>query len=161
MEKSQVVMFLKNYLSNFYKASFYSDLYGKTFKTTEQYFMYEKAVFFKDFEAAEKILKTDDPQKAKDLGRLVKNYVNAEWAKIRYDVMLDANILKFTQNEDIKAKLLATGDKLLIECNLKDAIWSCGLDMSNPDVLDKSKWAGTNLLGEVLMEVRTYLKEKK
>jgi len=154
-----VIPFLKNYMSNFYTAPFYSDLYGKTFKTTEQYFMYEKAIFFGDTETADKIMLSTTPQKAKELGREVKNFVEAEWSKVRYAVMYDANLLKFLQTPDIAQKLVATKDALLVECNIKDKIWSCGLDMKDPNVADQSKWLGQNLLGKVLMDVRKYLIE--
>lgn len=152
-----VIPFLKNYMSNFQFAPFYSDLYNKTFKTTEQYFMYAKAMYFSDEQAADQIIDADTPQQAKDLGRAVKNYVDSEWSKIRYSVMYEANLLKFLQNNDLRQKLMSTKDSLLIECNVKDLIWSCGLDIKDPDVLDESKWLGQNLLGKVLMDVREYL----
>ena len=146
-------------MSNFHKASFYSDLYNLTFKTTEQYFMYAKAIYFKDFETANKILIADTPQKAKELGRTVKNYVDSDWSKVRYSVMYQANLLKFSQNSDIRQKLIDTKDSLLVECNVKDKIWSCGLDIKDPNVPYPANWVGQNLLGQVLMDVRNYLTE--
>ena len=41
---------------------------------------------------------------------------------IAYEVLL----AKFTQNEDLKKKLLETGDAYLVECAGSDKIWACG-----------------------------------
>ena len=54
---------------------------------------------------------------------------------------------KFSQNQDLKEKLKATGDTILAECAVKDCIWGIGLSMKDPDRLDRSKWKGQNLLG--------------
>ena len=60
--------------------------------------MYEKAVVFGDEETAEKILQEGkNPKRAKQLGRQVKNYDDAVWNKIRYHIMLYANIHKYFQ----------------------------------------------------------------
>ena len=50
--------------------------------------MWIKAKTFGDEETADKILQLGaDPQKAKDLGRLVKNYDDCVWNEKRYQVM--------------------------------------------------------------------------
>jgi ribA/ribD-fused uncharacterized protein len=54
--------------------------------------------------------------------------------------------------------LLDTGDKILVEGNAKDNIWAVGLDWNDDRILDPSNWNGQNLLGKVLMELRTELK---
>ena len=46
---------------------------------------------------------------------------------------------KFSQNQDLKEKLKATGDTILAECAVKDCIWGIGLSMKDPDRLDRSK----------------------
>lgn len=45
--------------------------------------------------------------------------------------------------------------------NGKDRIWGIGLYASDSRVRDESKWQGQNLLGKVLMEIRTMLKDHK
>ena len=64
---------------------------------------------------------------------------------------------KFSQNEDLKAKLKATDNSILAECAVKDRIWGIGLSMNNPDRLQIDKWKGQNLLGYALMMVRERL----
>lgn len=164
------IYFLKNWLSNFHIcnikvkiASNHHPLFKNieivsnkyhTFKNTEQLFMYRKAIMFNDNEVAEKILKAENPWEAKKLGRLVKNYDDEKWDIFRYSIMYHANLSKYTQNKDIKKKLINTYPKILVECNPRDSIWGIGLSEDDPDIYDKSKWKGKNLLGECLMEVR-------
>lgn len=54
---------------------------GFKWKTSEHYFMYQKAIFFKDYETAEKIKQCIRPEEAKRLGRKVKNFDNEAWEK--------------------------------------------------------------------------------
>lgn len=153
---AKIVPFLKGYLSNWYKAPF--TLNGKNFTNSEQYMMYQKAVVFGDTETAEKILASDSPREVKALGRQVKNYNDTVWNGLRQLVVYDALMAKFSQNEDLKKQLLATGDDILVECNGEDNIWAIHMYEDNPDVQDISKWKGQNLLGFTLMRVRENLK---
>lgn len=148
--------FLRGVLSNFEKC--YIKYKGHLFATTEQAFMWEKAIFFNDHESASKILKEENPAKAKKLGREVKNFDDSKWSKVCYEVMYKINFEKYFQNTRLKNILLNTGDKMIIEANPKDTRWGIGLSAEDDRVLDESQWQGENLLGKVLMEVRKELK---
>lgn len=143
------------YLSNWYPSRFFVD--GITFSSMEQYMMYQKAVCFHDVNAAAQILATDDVAQIKALGRLVKDYNDSHWNGVRQIIVYNGLFAKFSQNQDLKAQLLATGDSLLAECAVKDRIWGIGLSMHDPDRLDRTKWNGQNLLGYALMMVREKL----
>jgi hypothetical protein len=155
-ETNTHIFFLKEWLSNFKHCEIFSN--DNVFKNTEQMFIYHKALFFEDIEIANKILNTPVPYEAKALGRQVKNYNDEEWSKVRCQAMFQANLCKYTQNEDLKTKLLSTGDKILVEVNPNDNIWGIGLEENSPEIYDETKWRGQNLLGKVLMEVRDYLR---
>lgn len=116
------LFFLKNFLSNFHACKFV-DENGISFSNTEQYFMYHKAITFNDFEIAKAILTTDNPFEAKALGRQIRGYDDIIWNEKRYKVFRDANMLKYTQNPELKKKLLDTGNLVLVECNPVDNIW--------------------------------------
>ena len=143
------------YLSNWYPAAFTKD--GITFSTMEQYMMYRKAVCFGDVKVAEQILATEDVAEIKALGRLVSGYDESLWNGVRQIVVYEGLLAKFSQNEDLKGKLKATGNAVLAECAVKDCIWGIGLSMKHPDRLNKAKWNGQNLLGYALMMVREHL----
>ncbi len=141
------------YLSNWYPSAFTVD--GTAFSSMEQYMMYRKAICFRDKAVAAQILATDDVAEIKALGRSVSNYDESLWNGVRQITVYEGLLAKFSQNEDLKEKLLATADDVLAECAVKDRIWGIGLSMNDPDRLDKSKWKGQNLLGYALMMVRT------
>jgi len=160
---NKYVYFWKEFLSNWYPSPFsLTEKDGKqiTFHNSEQYFMWIKAKTFGDEEIAKRILQQGaDPKKAKDLGRLVKNYDDRVWNEKRYQVMVDANILKFTQNEELKSQLLDQkyNNKHFVEASPYDRIW--GIGCSEKMALDsRSNWKGLNLLGKVLDEVREKLR---
>jgi len=103
----------------------------------------------------------------------IKNYfLERKWKKIR---------LKFSQNDDIKDKLIKTDNKNLYEASQFDRIWGIGYSAKNAITMnlskqsedkelfsrersskentkDKSKF-GNNLLGKALMEIRSELKK--
>lgn len=140
------------YLSNWYRSEFTVD--GMSFSSMEQFMMYQKAVCFGDAKIAEKIMKTDDVAKIKALGRQVSGYDDHCWNGVRQLIVYEGLRAKFTQNEDLKAKLKSTGDAVLAECAVKDTIWGIGLSMKDPDRFDRTRWKGRNLLGYALMMVR-------
>ena len=148
--------FLRGILSNFEKC--YIKYKGHLFATTEQAFMWEKAVFFNDHESASKILKEENPAKAKKLGREVKNFDDSKWSKVCYEIMYKINYEKYFQNTRLKNILLNTDDKMIIEANPRDTRWAIGLSAEDDRVLDESQWQGENLLGKVLMQIRDELK---
>jgi ribA/ribD-fused uncharacterized protein len=129
------------------------------FNCAEQAMMYAKAMRFNDNETADKILKEKNPKIQKKLGREVKNYNDQIWSHIRFDIVNDINQYKFSQNLHLKEFLLSTGNYTLAEISPKDGdlIWSTGCSLENDEIFDVSNWKGQNLLGVVLMKVRTYL----
>jgi len=151
------VFFWGSFLSNWHASKF--EYKGKKFSNTEQAFMWEKAIYFNDNEIAEDILKTPDPKNAKDLGRLVKNFNQNLWFNVCFEIMIEVNKAKYSQNEKLKKLLLSTGDKVIVEASPFDAIWGIGLHWKDDKVLDEKLWKGMNLLGKALMEVRNTLKD--
>jgi len=143
------------YLSNWYWSRFCID--GIEFFSMEQYMMYKKAICFHDDMIAAKILKTNEVAYIKKLGRLVSGYDDNYWSGIRQIVVYEGLIEKFSQNDELKEKLISTDRKILAECAVRDRIWGIGLSMKDPDRLDLKKWKGQNLLGYTLMMIRDKL----
>jgi ribA/ribD-fused uncharacterized protein len=142
----------KECLSQWYPAGFRFN--GDHYPTAEHYMMAEKARLFGDVDVLQKILATDDPGLAKQLGREVKGYQDNIWKQHRVEIVVRGNTARFSQNEKLKAFLQATGDQILVEASPDDKIWGIGLYENHPDAHNPAKWRGLNLLGFALMDVR-------
>lgn len=149
--------------SNFCPAPF--EIGGNRFSCSEQYFMYRKAILFGDRNVAQRILDAygKNPKVFKDLGRQVKGFTKTKWFKHRDVIMYDALYHKFTQNPDLKRKLVETDRAVLVETSPFDAIWGIKLGKhtrkgkkptgwQNPH-----NWNGENRLGFLLMDLRDIL----
>lgn len=141
--------------SQWYPSLFIID--GIWYANAEQYMMAAKARLFKDEEALQKILASTSPREMKSIGRSIKKFDQQVWEQNREQIVYDANMAKFSQNEELKKKLLDTKDKILVEASPVDFIWGIGLHETNPDAYDPRKWQGLNLLGFTLMRIRASL----
>lgn len=124
------------------------------YQTAEHYMMAKKALLFNDQQVFEKILTKKSPKDVKDLGRQIRNFDAAKWDVHKYEIVKQGNLLKFSQNEDLKFFLLQTKDKVLAEASPVDVIWGIGLAEDNSNAFIPGNWKGLNLLGFALMEVR-------
>lgn len=131
---------------------------GVTYRCAEQFMMAEKARLFGDEAIRAKILASASPRAHKALGRRVSGFDQAVWERSALDIVVRGNRAKFSQNPAMRAALLATGDKLLVEASPLDKIWGVGLRADDPRVHDRATWRGQNLLGEALMRVRAELR---
>ncbi len=140
-------------LSNFYPAPFYLD--GRHFNCSEQYIQWRKAQMFKDVEAAEEILKVDDPVKQKDLGKKVKNFEKEVWERDCPEALTRGLLQKFLTNPACKQFLKETENTTLAECNKHDRLFGIGLPLSSGEKGNVASWKGQNYLGKMLMDVRS------
>lgn len=158
------VCFWNEWPSNWHPVEFDVEVNGVKchFYNTEQYFMYMKAIVFGDEEIARQILEVSDPKKVKALGRKVQNYDEQVWNEKRYQIMLKANVAKFSQNEELKQLLLSSEYEGhgFVEASPYDKVWGVRMYESNPDIDDETKWKGLNLLGKVLDETRRIIIEE-
>jgi N-glycosidase YbiA len=117
---------------------------GKTFPTSEHYFQAQK---FQNAAYQKKIRKTQSPMHAATLGRDRKVKLRPDWESVKVDVMRTAVRAKFNQHEVLKDLLLSTDDAKLVEHTEGDAYWGDGGD-----------GRGKNMLGRILMEIRSELR---
>ena len=117
--------FLTGPFSNFAYSPFILD--GIKWENTEAAFMFYKAKHFNDLGSMEKIKNESNPYRAKQLGRLVKNYNDKEWEKVRYSYMYKINLVKYTQNSLFFETLMNTKELILVETNGNDRVWGIGL----------------------------------
>ena len=127
----------------------------------EQYMMYKKAELFNDDRTAAEIMGVSDPKKIKALGRKVRNFREEIWNQYKFEIVVRGNILKFSQNKELKKFLLSTNDAVLVEASPYDKVWGVGLKRDDVKINNPNKWQGENLLGFALMEVREKLQKKE
>jgi ribA/ribD-fused uncharacterized protein len=108
----------------------------------------------------EKILQADNPAVAKHLGQPVNNFDEATWAARRFELVVEGNLAKFSQDSLLAAYLCSTSPKVLVEASPRDLIWGIGLNATDPRVAVPSEWRGRNLLGFALTEVRDQLQSR-
>lgn len=126
------------FLSNFYSAKIC--FRGKAYRNNEAAFQAMKCP-----ERADEFQELG-PSEAKRLGRSVK--LRSDWTKVKEQIMYEICLAKFTQNPDLREKLLNTEDAELIEGNAwRDTEWGV------------CNGVGKNKLGKILMRVREELKE--
>lgn len=153
-------------LSNFYVVDETFPLYGMfpdepslpvTCNTSERAYMMFKAMYFNDLDTVLAIANAKSPKEQKKLGRGVKGFDDAVWTKAKERYMLDAVRAKFKVPR-LRQALLDTGDRILAEASPVDAIWGIGLAEDHADAERVENWRGHNLLGQVLMQLRSELR---
>lgn len=128
------------FLSNFWEADI--TLGNTTFPTAEHAFQAAKAV--DQPEIFEEIANASGPKKAKRKGK--KPDLPNNWYQNKKYVMADVVTAKFSQNPELRKKLIDTGDEHLVELNRwGDTYWGA----------KKSNGEGKNVLGVILMQTRS------
>jgi ribA/ribD-fused uncharacterized protein len=124
---------------------------GQRYLHSEQYFQAKKAEFFADEEAKAAILKSRAPKMCKALGYAVRNFDRSKFREVAEQFMEEAVMNKFSQNPEMREKLLETGSARLIEATRFDNWWSSGLDIYEDHTRG---YPGYNKLGQILCNVR-------
>ena len=145
----------KSPFSQWYPCAFTVD--GIAFSCAEQFMMHGKALLFGDHEIAEQVLAAAHPKQHKALGRKVTPFDDLTWKAKRVEIVKAGSRAKFTQNEELRALLVATKGTELVEASPYDRIWGIGLAATDPRALDPKTWRGQNLLGKILTELRDEL----
>jgi len=127
-----------DWLSNFFLCQV--EFEGMNFSNVEAAFQAAKCL---DMKERERFFGLSGGQ-AKRLGRRVE--LRSDWDEVKIEIMRQVLKSKFTQNSELREKLIATGDTELIEGNnWNDTFWGV------------CRGKGRNHLGKLLMEVRAEL----
>lgn len=133
-------------LSNF--SSFNLQWQGHTFPTSEHTYHWEK--FNRGGGGAiiqQEILSAPSAHEAFKVAERQKAFRRSDWGDVKIGVMRAILHAKAAQHEYVRRKLLATGDRELVENSWRDDFWGWG---PNRD--------GKNMLGKLWMEVRAELR---
>lgn len=135
-----------HFLSNFYLCTIRVRGW-RTFPSVEHLYQAAKT---KDRNRQEGIRHAPNADIAKKAGNLVP--LREDWEEIKYNIMQNAVLMKFTQNNELGQKLISTHPSELIEGNhWHDNYWgNCYCEKCN-------NIQGENHLGKILMYVRDLL----
>lgn len=142
LDTSRLVFFYEHdfyVLSNF--ASFRLAWKGLDFDTSEHAYHWEK--FKEDAELRHRIRLARSAHDAFKLAEKFRDKRRPDWDSVKVDIMREILREKANQHEYVRRKLLATGDRELIEDSWRDDFWGWG---PNKD--------GQNMLGRLWMEIR-------
>lgn len=96
---------------------------------------------------AEQIRFAPSAHEAFKLAERSKSSRRKDWDEVKVDVMREILRAKVDQHEYVRRKLLATGDRALIEDSWRDDFWGWGPQRD-----------GQNMLGNLWMEIRSELR---
>ncbi len=145
----------------------YFEIDDVEYNCAEQFMMAEKARLFQDWDTLEMIMDSESPATQKALGRAVDGFEEARWQSddthndqpVCWNIVWRGNVAKFSQNDYLYEILCETSGTTLVEASPVDTIWGIGLGQEDPRCHHREAWRGMNWLGEVLTEVREYLKK--
>lgn len=124
---------------------------GYRFDTSEAVYHWEKFhnADLTPFEQAvlDSICYAPSAHEAFKIGQEHKRLRRPEWDDVKVDIMRDILRAKADQHEYVRRKLLATGDRELVENSWRDDYWGWG---PNKD--------GQNMLGKLWVEIRDELR---
>ncbi|BET47343.1 NADAR family protein [Kitasatospora aureofaciens] len=143
-------------LSQWWPSPFTVD--GVGYATAEHWMMAGKARLFADAEAERRVLAAAHPAGAKKAGRLVRGFDEAVWERERFRIVVEGSVHKFASDPALRAFLLGTGGRVLVEASPVDRVWGIGLAADDEAAQDPERWRGPNLLGFALMAARERLR---
>ena len=132
------------YLANYSNHSFSVD--GIFYKSVEHYYQASK---FSDPVLVQKILSCDTPKEASIIGRDRSHKRIPNFSLIKLEKMYEGVYYKFSQNKDIRSKLIETRDEEIREMSVKESYWGVGPNLD-----------GENHIGKILMKVRSQVREE-
>lgn len=142
-------------LSNWYPCRF--TMNGVNYLSAEQAMMASKAELFGDMGTHQQILESNHPREAKALGRKVKGFNQGVWDRNKERLVHSVLLAKFSQNPELANMLRGTGQAYLLEGSKWDSEWGAGVSIDQLRRMNHPSWPGKNLLGVVLMRVRSGL----
>ena len=90
----------------------------------------------------------------------MKNFDDEIWKANARRIVEEGVYLKFTQNRSLKRQLLSTKDLTLVEAAPRDRVWGIGVSAKKALTVPTTDW-GSNWLGEVVMNVRSRIREEE
>ena len=137
------------------------DFQSTTYHSAKQAIFAELAKLFNDQENLQKIMSSET---ADEITYSIKNVSNEDenkWKEGLKKLIYDVNLAKFNQYAELSGRLLETQNAIIGAYEPNDTFIGIGIAPENPLVKNPINWAGENILGKVLMEIREILKKQR
>lgn len=131
------------YLANYSNHGFTVD--NVYYPTVEHFYQASK---FDNPAIIQQILNCKTPKEASNIGRDRNNIRIPNFREIKLDKMYEGVYYKFSQNKEIRSKLIETRNQEIKEMSVKESFWGVGPDFD-----------GRNEIGKILMRVREQVKK--
>jgi ribA/ribD-fused uncharacterized protein len=132
-----------DYCSQWYICNFEYD--DTTYTSLEQWMLASKAACIRDHVSLQRIMNANNINSLINAGKYIKNANDSKWNRIRYQMAVHGNYLKFSQNSYLCNWLLNTGNCNLIEQSTTDRLWGS---------------RNENILGNSIIDVRNQLRNE-
>lgn len=145
---SQVFFYEQDFyvLSNF--SAFTLQWKDMRFDTSEAAYQWEK-FDGSEAEVQDMIFQAPSAHEAFKIAESQKMFRRHDWDAVKVDIMREILVAKAIQHKYVRRKLLATGDRELVEDSWRDNFWGWGFD-----------GLGQNMLGKLWMQVRAELRRQ-
>ena len=114
--------------------------------------MYGRAHRRYDYAAAMRIQQLRDPAAMKRAGKHLKPKTDND-RKLEEMLIEEALYQKFTSNQALRDAIIATENRIMLECNPYDNHYGTGVEIAD-DKLANNTYEGKNVMGKLLMKVR-------
>lgn len=140
--------------SNFYKCDI--ELYGVQFDSSEKAYQWKKAKCAGLDETADRILNAAHAGKAKEISKEMPKDSSAEAQRDSVIIMEEVLQAKISQVPEFHDALISSEGCYLAEAT-NDTFWASGLKPDHTKLSHPSTWPGQNILGRILMDLRSEL----
>ena len=131
-----------------------------TYHSAKQALSAELAKTFHDDEGFRRVMDAENPERVIYSIDDAKEATPDLWANATKKLLYDIQLAKFKQYPELQSRLFSTGTALIASYQPQDEL--LGIGISTDDIRAKNPiyWRGKNLLGTVLMDVRSTLQEE-
>ena len=120
--------------------------------------MYGRAHRRYDYAAALRIQQLRDPAAMKRAGKYLKPKTDND-RKLEEVLIEEALYQKFTSNHVLRDAIIATENRIILECNPYDNYYGTGVEIAD-DKLANNTYEGKNIMGKLLMKVRDKIRHE-
>lgn len=123
-----------------------------SFSSAEHALWYLRALACNDQHAMRKISSVNSARQASLVP--IAQYKSNVWRNYEYKAMQIVTGAKVRQHKFVREALKLTGYKRLVYASPQDRYFSCGLNLTDPNVMYPQFWLGQNQLGSILEQYR-------